>query len=222
LGRRLPKIHRVHLPKSLAPTPAPSVEVGGTSLEAELLKLLDGGVDSPVAIAVGTSEGTRTPDGRFTSAWYGHTDPGNGKRNQGSFSYQHSTESPKAADMQQLKKIRDVLLPKFLKPVQAVNLPTSGLKQLFLVACDLYTQSEIACIGRGGFLQQLRGIPPYQIATDTIIDWRVAAYHDPETGQLDAPGFGNNLERLRADQQRRTEAVLWAAETLGLLKWEDV
>ena len=208
MGHDLPK-------KSLAPTPAPSVESGG-DLEAELLKLLDGGSDSIVAIAVGTSEGTRTPDGRFTAAWYEHTDPGNGRRNQGSFSYKHSAESPKAADMQQLKKIRDVLLPKFLKPVQAVNLPTGGLKQLFLVACDVYTQSEVACTGRGGFLQQLRGIPPYQVATDTIIDWRVAAYHDPETGQLDAPGFGNNLERLRDDQQRRTEAVLDAAQKLGV------
>jgi hypothetical protein len=194
------------------------VEVGG-NLEAELLALLEGGVDSPVAIAVGTSEGTRTPDGRFTSAWYGHTDPGNGRRNQGSFSYQHSAESPKAADMQQLKKIRDVLLPKFLKavaPKRGISL--DELKILWLVACDLYTQSEAACTAKGGFLEQIKDV---LITKSVMVGWRVEAYRDPETNRIDAPGFGNDEARLLADQQRRTEAVLWAAETLGILKWED-
>jgi hypothetical protein len=46
-----------------------------TNLETTLLETLDGGSNSLVAIAVGTAEGTRTPIGSFTSAWWGHTDP---------------------------------------------------------------------------------------------------------------------------------------------------
>jgi hypothetical protein len=199
--------------KSIAPTPTPTV--GGLNLEAELLKLLEGGVDSPVAICVGTSEGTRTPDGRKTAAWAGHVDPGNGAHNQGSFSYQHSAASPKDADLQQIKKLRDVLLPKFLKA-----LPNGWLKEkshfqiLFLVAADLFTQSEIACISKGGFLDHFKIqdiFPPTK-----LIQWRVMSYIDPTTGELDAPGFSNNLERLKADQRRRTEAVIDAAQKLGI------
>ena len=195
------------------------MESGG-NVEAELLTLLEGGVDSPVAIAVGTSEGTRTPDARFTSAWYGHTDPGNGKRNQGSFSYQHSAESPKAADMQQLKKIKDVLLPKFRRILPKLShRSATEIKLLFLVACDLYTQSEEACTANGGFLEQLAvNGDTYAPNLTNLIVWRVQSYIDPKTGKLDAPGFNNDPVKTREDQQRRTEAVLWAAETLGILE----
>jgi hypothetical protein len=48
------------------------------SLESLLLKTLEGGSNSLVAIAIGTAEGTRTPIGSYTGAWWGHTDPGNG------------------------------------------------------------------------------------------------------------------------------------------------
>jgi hypothetical protein len=164
---------------------------------------------------VGTSEGTRAPDGRKTAAWNGHVDPGNQARNQGSFSYQHSAASPKDADLQQIKKFKDILLPKFLKA-----LPNGWLKQrshfqlLFLVAADLYTQSEIACTGRGGFLDHLK---IQDIFTPTkLIEWRVQSYIDPTTGRLDAPGFSNSLERLKADQQRRTEAVIDTAQKLEI------
>jgi hypothetical protein len=166
-----------------------------TALEQTLLEMLAGGSDSQIAIAVGCAEGTRTKRGDRTKAWYGHTDPGNGARNLGSFSYQHEAASPEEADLKQIEKFKTVLLPRFLK---------AGLicKTHFAIACDVFTQSETACLARGGVLEQLKAMPC------DLISARVQAYFDPTTRKLDAPGFGNNVERLRADQERRTKVVL--------------
>jgi hypothetical protein len=182
-----------------------------------LLKLLEGGVDSPVAICVGTSEGTRTPDGRKTAAWAGHVDPGNGAQNQGSFSYQHSAASPKDADLQQIKKLRDILLPKFLRILPRLKTRTTNeIKILFLCVSDCFTQSEAACTAKGGFLDQISANGNYPPTIDLVTDWRVQSYYDPTTGELDAPGFSNSVERLYRDQHRRTEAVIDTAKSLGI------
>jgi hypothetical protein len=177
-------------------------------LRSQLLALLQGGSDSIVAIAVGCAEGTRTADGGKTAAWYGHTDPGNGPKNQGSFSYQHEAKSPEDADILQIQKFTDDLLPQFLANLNPAHLPDKGIQQLFLIACDVYTQSELACTGRGGFLWHFRSIPLKTRVDLTVIDWRVESYFDPDTLKLNAPGFGNSLERLKADQARRTESVM--------------
>ena len=47
------------------------------------------GSDSPIAIAIGMAEGTRTVDGGKTAAYYWHADPGNGANKFGTFSYQN-------------------------------------------------------------------------------------------------------------------------------------
>ncbi|OLP18842.1 hypothetical protein BST81_07950, partial [Leptolyngbya sp. 'hensonii'] len=67
--------------------------------------LFQGGSFSLVAKAVGAAEGTRTPDGGRTWAYYGHRDPGNGVWNLGSFSYQHGADSPAEADVKQLRRL---------------------------------------------------------------------------------------------------------------------
>ena len=168
----------------------------------EFERLLDGGSASIVAIAVGTSEGTRTPQGAFTVAWWGHTDPGNGALNVGSFSWQHGGE-PGKADAAQLEKFCLTLLPIFLR--KGLSNPVH-----FAVACDVFTQSELACMARDGFLDQLVLNP------SNLVECRVRAYFDPNTGRLDAPGFQNNIDRLRADQERRTESVLSALSKQGI------
>jgi hypothetical protein len=166
-----------------------------TALEQALLEMLAGGSDSLIAIAVGCAEGTRSKDGSKTKAWSGHIDPDNGVKNQGSFSYQHAGSTPELADLAQIEKLKNVLLPAFLR---------AGLicRTHFAIACDVFTQSELACLGDGGLLEQLKSTP------NDLIGARVRAYYDPSTGKLDAPGFGNDLGRLRADQERRTKAVL--------------
>jgi hypothetical protein len=174
-------------------------------LEALLLKTFEGGSNSLVAIAVGTAEGTRTPDGSFTGAWWGHKDPGNKARNQGSFSYQGIAGSPREADLLQIAKLKTVLLPKFLKAFHDRTLSPERFQELWVLVCDCFVQSEVACIGEKGFLDLVRFVADGDIAE--FVECRVQAYFDPKTQKLDAPGFGNNLQRLRADQKRRANAV---------------
>lgn len=176
--------------------------------ETILLETLDGGSNSLVAIAVGTAEGTRTPDGSFTGSWWRHTDPGNGAQNQGSFSYQGPAPSPREADLLQIAKLKKILLPRFLKAFHDYALPPERFVELWVLVCDCFVQSEAACLDEKGFLDLLRSVGDGD--TDDFISCRVNAYYDPKTHKLDAPGFGNNLQRLHNDQKRRTEAVLRA------------
>ena len=84
-------------PKPTQTSPTPITQVVRHTLET----LFHGGSNSLVARAVGNAEGTRTPDGGYTAAYYGHVDPGNHKWNLGSFSYQHGAKSPADADAKQ-------------------------------------------------------------------------------------------------------------------------
>lgn len=177
--------------------------------------MLSGGSSSIIAIAVGCAENTRTKDGKFTAAWDGHEDPGNGARNQGSFSYQGPASSATDADRKQIEKFRTILLPRFLELFGGQALTRVQSRILWAIACDCFTQSELACTGQGGFLDQLKKYIKepaivYKSQLDWFVEWRYQAYFDPKTEQLDAPGFGNNPTRLRADQERRTKAVLEA------------
>lgn len=157
---------------------------------------------SLVPIAVGTAEGTRTPDGKFTQAYWGHADPGNGKCNLGSFSYQGlEVDSPKAADAAQLKKLRGQLLSEFNWHFPSDLFKASEMLVPFVTACDVFTQSEAACLFKGGFMERASRF--LNLSTAQLIDSRVKSYYDPKTEKLDAPGFGNNLARLHADQTRR-------------------
>lgn len=174
------------------------------SIKAELLKLLDGGVDSAVAICVGTSEGTRTPEGEKTAAWWGHTDPGNKARNQGSFSYQGVAGSPKEADLLQIEKLKCVLLPKYLETIgKLADIDLVVHQQLWVIACDCFTQSEVGATGEKGFLELIASNP---FASDIALI-RANSYIDPATQKLDAPGFNNSFERLYEDQKRRVECL---------------
>jgi hypothetical protein len=167
---------------------------------------LIGGSNSIISRAVGYSEGNRTKDGRFTDSYYGHSDPGNQKRNVGSFSWQHGG-TPEDADKKQIEKLK-ALLPRFKKIIKMHNLSKFQAMCIWGIVCDLFTQSELACVGEGGLLDQLESKDMTDLAIKDIIDWRVKAYEDPTTRTLDAPGFGNDYKRLYNDQKRRTDAIV--------------
>ncbi|MEO1182663.1 MAG: hypothetical protein AAFX51_17890, partial [Cyanobacteria bacterium J06636_28] len=84
---------------------------------------------SLIAKTVGSAEGTRTPNGGYTSAYYGHVDPGNGVWNLGSFSYQHGASSPKQADRKQLTRLRQQALD-LRQQAQAKSINLSLLEEL--------------------------------------------------------------------------------------------
>lgn len=101
------------------------------------------------------------------------------------------------------------MLPRFLGALQTSKADASDVLKLWVIACDVYTQSEAACLLKGGFLDRVASIKAgWNIDVKTITELRLLSYFDPDTNKLDAPGFDNDVEKVRADQMRRTEAVL--------------
>ncbi|NJR66804.1 MAG: hypothetical protein HC772_18210 [Leptolyngbyaceae cyanobacterium CRU_2_3] len=62
---------------TVIPTETPTETPNGTVAEIPLDHLFQGNSESLVARAVGSAEGTRTPEGDRNPAYYGHVDPGN-------------------------------------------------------------------------------------------------------------------------------------------------
>ena len=147
--------------------------------------------DEDLICSIGAAEGTRDASCRKTSAYSSHIDPGNGVTNQGNFSYQHGAISPEDADAKQMFKLRQAEKT-ILKRAEAAGVTLEKMEVLSIL--DQFNQSEAAAFGRNGTL-------------DRIIAARSESYINPATGRLDAPGLGNDMDKVRADQTRRTEAI---------------
>lgn len=173
--------------------------------------LFTGEEESLVARAVGSAEGTRTPEGHRTLAYYGHQDPGNGVWNLGSFSYQHGASSPEDADTRQLKRLK----------AQAETLQQQAIEQSItltseemLNGIDLANQSPQAALEQGGYIDQLHQAQQTGLkGSAAILQARVQSFFDPNTQRWDAPGLGNNLHRISQDQSRRMAAIARALAT---------
>jgi len=178
---------------------------------APLDSLFEGGSDSLVARAVGSAEGTRTPTGAITPAYYGHRDPGNGVWNMGTFSYQHGAKNATEADQKQLQRLKSqsqVLKRRASKHGLNLNLEET------LNGIDLANQSPLASIGRVGYIERLvearnMGYSGF----DAIVVARTRSYINPDTQRWNAPGLGNTLESITQDQRRRANAVSKALES---------
>jgi hypothetical protein len=164
--------------------------------------------------AVGYSEGNLTLRGDRTANYYGHTDPGNARRNIGAFSYQHhrGNITPVQADKLWLTELETRLLPRYTQ--RAIGLRIEPNNQLlWALYADLYTQAPAAVLLAGGLLDQM-GRLNVNLTLDHIVNCRVQAFYTPE-GRLDAPGFGNDRVRLERDQRRRTQAIIEAVNAYG-------
>lgn len=167
--------------------------------------LFNGGSDSLVAKAVGSAEGTRTPDGGKTWAYYGHTDPGNRAWNMGSFSYQHGAQSPEDADVKQLTRLRQQF--EMIRQSAASNGLRLGLAEQ-LNGIDLANQAPLAALDRGGYVDRLRQAYAQGLrGSDAVLHARTYSYINPNTNQWDAPGLGNTYDSINRDQARRLNAV---------------
>ncbi len=192
---------------SFAPKPvqtskpaAPVTQVVLHTLEA----LFHGGSNSLVARAVGSAEGTRTSDGGYTAAYYGHVDPGNHKWNLGSFSYQHGANSPAEADAKQLKRLYNQSLE--LRQQASQHQITLSLTEE-LNGIDLANQAPLAALDRG-YIDWLAIAKQQPMDERDRITWaRTRAFLDPDSGRWNAPGLGNTLDSIRWDQARRQQAV---------------
>lgn len=172
--------------------------------------LFSGGSDSLVARTVGSAEGTRTPTGDRTSAYSGHTDPGNGVHNLGTFSYQHGASDPEEADKKQLKRLRQQT-ETLQKKAKDLGLELTQAE--LLNGIDLANQAPQAALDRGGYVERLAEARQQGKAGDAAILWaRTQSFIDPDTQQWNAPGLGNTAENIERDQQRRMEAIAAAEE----------
>lgn len=185
--------------------------IAENSVSGDLAMQLFATPEAPGVIAIGMAEGTRTVDGGKTSAYWGHTDPGNGKHNLGSFSYQHGAASPEHADLLQLQRMYPYIAA--MQTFAADN--GMSLSALELVAgIDLATQAPLAA---QNYLANLKEAKAQGFAgMEAIFEARSYSYINPYNGQLEASGFGNDWGRLRFDQARRISEIRYALERYGV------
>ena len=168
-------------------------------------ELFEGGSNSLVAKAVGSAEGTRTPDGGKTWAYYGHTDPGNGRWNMGSFSYQHRATTPEEADQQQLDRLWQQF-ELIRQSAASAGLRLGLIEQLNGI--DLANQAPLAALDQGGYVDRLRQARVQGLrGSEAVLQARTYSYLNPRTNQWDAPGLGNSLDSISRDQARRQNAI---------------
>ncbi len=182
--------------------------------------LFDGGSDSLVARTVGHAEGTRGADGAKTRAYEGHTDPGNGVWNLGSFSFQHCKEAqyncstPEQADVHQLKRLEGQAA-KLRQQAEAIGYAMTELEELNGI--DLANQAPAAALaadeyGYAGNLNWFAKNKPTLSEADRIVEARVWSYWNPKSKRWNAPGLGNTEANIRHDQNRRSMAIARAYE----------
>ena len=168
--------------------------------------------NDPRIVSIGINEGTRTAGGGTTSAYQGHTDPGDQAANRGTFSYAPSRfgtdpnmtpEEADAAYMPNLTAAQSKYAPILLQ--FGYRPGTREYELAMFNILDLTVQAPAAVddfVNIG--LKNLVGSP---LTKETLGDARAYAFYNRQ-GVLDAPGFDNNFERLRADQQRRSMTLL--------------
>jgi hypothetical protein len=185
-------------------TPAPQPTTGDAN------DLFAGGSDSLVARTVGHAEGTRTPNGSKTRAYYGHSDPGNGVWNLGSFSYQHGAKSPEAADEKQLRRLeRQAEVIRQKADAHRLNL---SLEEE-LNAIDLANQAPLAALDTPGYIEWLKKARDRGLTGSEAVLWaRTQSYWNPRRNRWEAPGLGNTEDNISHDQHRRLTAIARALD----------
>ena len=164
--------------------------------------------DEVLKCVIGNAEGTKNDDCSPNPAYFGHIDPGNGAANMGAFSYQHGASSPEEADAKQLERLRQAEANIQQKAVDKFGQPLS--KAALASALDLWNQAPLA---GDDFVMRLSTADP---SPQEIIEARSQAFIGPDG--LDAPGLGNSMDNVEADQRRRTEEAL---STLDYLKRQE-
>jgi hypothetical protein len=158
--------------------------------------------------AIGFAEGNLDRNGRPTGSYAGHTDPGNAVRNVGIFSAQGSGSSPEAANREWFGKLNKVA-PVFDNALQkrGVKPDSPVYKNIMANLLDLYVQAPEAVQAEGGLLSRVNDMIRFKGDPAYIAQARADSFVDTRTGKLNAPGFGNNRNRLLQDQRRRAAAL---------------
>ena len=155
----------------------------------------------PFFVAIGIAEGTRTPSGANTKAYYGHTDPGDGNLNRGTVSGGRNGGSPQQVDRQWMGTLTSVSAT--MAPVlQRLGLPpnSQGWNRVMFNILDLRVQAPAAV---QTFISKLPQVMSQGLTVEAIAKARADSFFNPQTGRLEASGFSNNYSRLFADQRSR-------------------
>ena len=153
-------------------------------------------------VMIGVAEGTRTPNGGYTQAYYGHKDPGDGFSNRGTVSGgRESGASPEMVDLRwmgTLTSVQQKMRPSLI--VMGLMPGTQGYNRVMFNLMDLTVQSPAAAQDFAGKLIEVREAG---WTIEAIAKARADSFINPATGRLDAPGFGNNYQNLIKDQRSR-------------------
>ena len=157
----------------------------------------------PIAISIGISEGTRTPDGGKTDAWYGHADPvAKGRWNIGTYSANAAHfSSPQQADAYWNRRLT-TKATEAAKMMRAMGLsPTqTGWHRLMHNILDLEIQAP-AANRADGFLGKIEQVIREGLTVEAIAKARADSFRNPKTGKLET-GFAS-YSALLSDQRRR-------------------
>jgi len=185
--------------------------------------LFHGDAESLVARTVGHAEGTRTAEGDRTPAYDGHTDPGNGVWNQGSFSFQHCGDpaypcaTPEDADRHQLQRLSAQAAQ--LRQ-RAISAQISLTLEAELNGIDLANQAPVAALGTPGYVEWLKVAQENGLTGKEAIVWaRVSSFWDSAIANWNAPGLGNTAARIEQDQRRRVDAIARALAAYQAQQW---
>ncbi|MBD2060264.1 hypothetical protein H6F88_30425 [Oculatella sp. FACHB-28] len=158
--------------------------------------------DSVGAIAIGVAEGTRTIEGEQTESWSSHIDSGNGVINQGTFAWQMEAASPEAADQAAIHHIQNEVIPHILQDAQREGITLEP--EILVQAVDLWNQAPEA---GADFVENFKQCQRGSQLEEALLCARIYSYYDPVTGELEAPGFDNDIAWLEQDQRRRLNTI---------------
>ena len=202
--RELAKVMARQEPLSLKTTALPQVASASTVRRVPIAITND---KHSYFVAIGIAEGTRTPSGGYTKAYYGHRDPSGDNWNRGTVSGGRGATrgmSPQQVDrvwMGTLTRTASAMAPR----LQALGLMpnTQGWNRLMFNILDLRVQAPAALRDATGFLSKIPKLIQQGLTVEAIAKARADSFYSPTTGRLDASGFGNNYSRLFADQRSR-------------------
>ena len=177
----------------------------------------DGGSGNVMRRVIGMAEGNRTADGGYTDHANGHTDPGNGAYNIGSYSAQGNLNDG-TIEGSDRRVEEELLKPRVQRLFEAAD--KAGVQvtaQVLFAYLDLANQAPLAAdgdaSGRGflGLLPELRG---RETDIESILELRVEAFKNDNTGNYETT-FASR-EDLKRDQRRRLDAIIDAIRANGI------
>ena len=167
---------------------------------AQVLPPIDS-ANHPIFVSIGVNEGTRTANGGYTKNWSGHTDPGDKNFNRGTVSGGRGNNfTPEQVDDKWIKVLSEEQARRDRAVSRFVPRGTDMYNTIMFNILDLRVQAPLTI---DDFIKRIPTIMAEGATPEVIGRLRAESFINPRTGRLEASGFNNDMNRLRADQTRR-------------------